>query len=72
MQLYTATLVQLVRNGAKRALNLRGPRGPTTCAWGGESRCKVKSEKRAAETKGVNQLWLRIPKSIVLPLLGRA
>jgi hypothetical protein len=41
MQVYAATLAQLVHDGAKLALNLRGSRAPATCACGGESRFKI-------------------------------
>jgi hypothetical protein len=71
MQVCAATLARLVRDGAKLAL-IRGPRGPATCACGGDSRCNIRSGKRAAETKGVDQLWMRILKLVVLPSSGQA
>ena len=68
MQVYAATLAQLVRDDAKLAIIFADR---ATCACGGESRRKIRSEKRAAETKGVDQLWTRIRKLIVLRLSGQ-
>ena len=71
MQVYAATFAQLVRHGAKLAI-IFADREARQLAPVAESRCKIRSEKRAAETKGVDQLWTRIRKLIVLRLSGRA
>ena len=71
MQVYAATLAQLVRDDAKLAI-IFADREARQLAPAAESRVvKLGSEKRTAETKGVDQLWTRIRKLIVLRLSGQ-
>ena len=71
MQVYATTLAQLVRDDAKLAI-IFADRG-TQIAPAAESRVvRLGQKSAAAETKGVDQLWTRIRKLVVLRLSGRA
>ena len=72
MQVYAATLAQLVRDDAKLAI-IFADREARQLAPAAESRVVRLGHETAwrAETKGVDQLWTRIRKLIVLRLSGQ-